>query len=118
MTVMTIMTVKPREWGVGSHYCRLWRCHSMLYERHMVWKPLLGGIAYFKHKLREKVETTAVRSCGSFCSGKCLKNPILLLGDYCFLVCSLGLIVFAASEGSSCVTAAMAKAVFFLSFSI
>lgn len=69
---MTIMTEKTREWGVGYYYGRLTAVsdHAMVcYGRHMVWKPLLGGIAYFKNKLRENIETNAIRSCGLFSSG-------------------------------------------------
>lgn len=77
---MTIMTVKTREWGVGYHYGRLTAVSdhaTVYYGRHMVWKPLLGGIAYFKHKLRESIETNAPHSCGSCSSGNFLKIIIL-----------------------------------------
>lgn len=76
--------------SLGGAYCSLWWC--MLYERHMVWKPLLGGIACFKHKLRDNFETNTilyipVDRTAQGNSWRIQSSIRSLLGDYCRLVC-------------------------------
>lgn len=61
----------------------------MFYERHMVWKLLLGGIAYFKCKLKKREKNNSYTFLVTVLWRKIPKEHNPLLG--------LRLIVFSAS---------------------